>query len=233
MIPYVSPKSSNKLTQQGPFLIGENGESYDIIKGIPRFVPLDNYAAAFGLQWKTFAKTQLDSHTGHPISEVRLERCLGEPLEHLRGKLVLEVGSGAGRFTEILLKYGAFVHTLDYSEAVEANKENIGEHPNYQICQADIRQMPYPNDTFDFVICLGVVQHTPNSEESITSLFSKVKPNGKLVFDHYRQHKGLYTSLYLVYWQIIKRFKPTSQIKLTDALTNFFFPIHWFFRDSG
>ncbi|HEX4950044.1 MAG TPA: class I SAM-dependent methyltransferase, partial [Blastocatellia bacterium] len=81
-------------------MIGQSGITYPIRNGIPRFVTTDNYAAAFGLQWLKFAQTQLDSYTGAPLSEMRLERCLGEPLSNLQGKNVLEAGSGAGRFTE-------------------------------------------------------------------------------------------------------------------------------------
>lgn len=234
MISYISPKTAEALRVEGAQLVDRSGKVYPIKNGIPRFVTKDNYAAAFGLQWLEFAKTQLDSYIGLPISEARLERCLGEPLPNLKGKNVLEAGSGAGRFTEVLLKHGALVHTFDYSEAVEANKTNndLPPNPNLQICQADIREIPYPDDDFDYVICLGVIQHTPNPEETIKALYSKVKPGGKLVLDHYKLHKGLYISLYLIYWQIIKRLNPQTQIKVTDTLTKVFFPIHWQFRDS-
>lgn len=104
MIDFVSPKSGKILTAQQSELISEAGEKFPVVNGIPRFVPQDNYASAFGLQWKNFAKTQLDSFNGTKISQERLERCLGFPIEQLRGKNLLEVGSGAGRFTELFVK---------------------------------------------------------------------------------------------------------------------------------
>src|SRR6267142_2669631 len=75
--------------------------------GIPRFVSSDNYAAAFGSQWNAFRRTQLDSFTRTTITRDRLQRCVGGSLDVLRGKLVLEVGCGAARFTEILLESAA------------------------------------------------------------------------------------------------------------------------------
>jgi 2-polyprenyl-3-methyl-5-hydroxy-6-metoxy-1,4-benzoquinol methylase len=103
MIDFISPVTKEKLSQQNGHLISAAGESFPVIKGIPRFVPLDNYASAFGLQWNTFSKTQLDSHSQIGITLERLERCLGYPVAQLNGKTVLEVGCGAGRFTELRL----------------------------------------------------------------------------------------------------------------------------------
>lgn len=54
------------------WLQSEDGHhNYPIRGGIPRFVPESNYADNFGMQWNHFARTQLDSHSGHPISAER------------------------------------------------------------------------------------------------------------------------------------------------------------------
>src|ERR1700752_4050176 len=45
---------------------------YPILRFIPRFVPAENHADNFGFQWNRFRRTQLDSHTGVPISRERL-----------------------------------------------------------------------------------------------------------------------------------------------------------------
>ena len=84
-------------------------QRFEIIDDIPRFVSGDNFASSFGLQWNTFRKIQLDSYTGTNMSEDRVKIALPFPIESINGLKVLEVGAGAGRFTEILLKYGANV----------------------------------------------------------------------------------------------------------------------------
>lgn len=44
---------------------------YPIRGHVPRFVPPENYATGFGLQWNKHARTQYDSHTGTTISADR------------------------------------------------------------------------------------------------------------------------------------------------------------------
>ncbi len=231
MINFISPATGAKLTPQNNELIADSGEKFPVVNGVPRFVPADNYASAFGLQWKNFAKTQLDSFNGTKISQERLERCLGFPIEQLKGKNLLEVGSGAGRFTELFVKGGAHVHTIDLSVAVEVNKENIGNAENYAVAQASVYELPFPKQSFDVVICLGVIQHTPSSEKTIDALWQMVKPGGLLVIDHYIWRLGYYFNP-ATYWRLVlKEMKPATSKKIVDVLTAIFFPFHWAFRN--
>lgn len=167
------------------FLACPRGCRFPVVNEIPRFVSADNYASGFGLQWNEFRRTQLDSHTRTTISRDRLERCAGGSLEVLRGKSVLEVGCGAGRFTEIMLEAGARVFACDLSSAVEANYANLAGADGYFVCQADVRRLPVAPRSFDFVVCIGVIQHTPSPEETIAALARQVRPGGTLVIDHY------------------------------------------------
>ena len=214
-------------------LITEQNEEIPLINGIPRFVDAENYSAAFGLQWNKFSQTQFDSYTKQPISENRLETALGQPLETIRGLKILEAGSGAGRFTEILLKYGAEVYSFDLSSAIEANYKNNMPHRNLTLFQGDILDIHFKDEFFDISLCLGVLQHTPDTTESIRELTRVLKKGGKLVIDHYKFHLGHYFSLYLFYWSCIKRLEPQNQLKVTEFLTKIFFPIHWYFKDSS
>jgi len=214
-------------------LITEKNEEIHLINRIPRFVDDENYAAAFGLQWNIFSKTQFDSFTKQPISEKRLETALGQPLETIGGLKILEAGSGAGRFTEVLLKYGAEVYSFDLSSAVEANYKNNMPHQNLTLFQGDILDIQFKDEFFDISLCLGVLQHTPDTIESIKELTRVLKKGGKIVIDHYKFHLGHYLSLYLLYWSCIKRLNPKKQLKVTEFLTKIFFPIHWYFKDSS
>src|SRR5437016_12083970 len=114
------------------------GRSFPIIGSVPRFAGADNYASNFGFQWNEFSRTQLDSHSGVPITRERFLAQTGWNESRLRGKLVLDAGCGAGRFAEIALSLGAEVVAIDYSSAVEAAQRNLGEHPRLHIVQADI-----------------------------------------------------------------------------------------------
>jgi len=213
---FISPSSKQKITFDGNSLTSKSGENFKIQNLIPRFVSSENYSAAFGIQWNKFQKTQLDSYTKTNITEKRLQTAIGMPLAELRGKKILEAGSGAGRFTEILLKYGAQVYSFDYSGAVEANFNNNMPNDDLTIFQADIREIPFENDFFDMSLCLGVLQHTPNTLDSIRELNRVLKKGGLLVVDHYKFHIGHFLSLYLVYWYLIKNLPKNVQAKVTN-----------------
>lgn len=233
----VAPGLGSSLRRDGDSLVADDGTRYPIVDGVPRFVASDNYARAFGEQWLRFPKTQLDSSTGLRLSAIRLERCLGQPLSTLRGQLVLEAGSGAGRFTEVLLANGATVDSFDYSRAVEANSLNNGSNPSLRLAQADVRQLPYPEASYDLVLCLGVIQHTPNPEETIRALWSRVRPGGRLVIDHYRAKLrnflppplGVAGMIYR--WHFL-RLPREQQFEAVKRVFDRWFPIVWRYRNS-
>src|ERR1700681_1784269 len=54
-------------------------QKYPIIAGVPRFVPHENYASGFGLEWTKHARTQYDSYSGIPASEQRFFGQTGWP----------------------------------------------------------------------------------------------------------------------------------------------------------
>jgi SAM-dependent methyltransferase len=166
-------------------LVCEQGCRLEILNNIPRFVSADNYSSSFGLQWNTFRTTQLDSCTGLTISRDRLARIAGGTLDVFKGKKTLEAGCGAGWFTELMLEAGASVFAIDLSSAVEANYENCSGFEHYYVAQADIMDLPVMPEQFDIVVCIGVVQHTPDPETTMRVLCSYVKPGGMLLMDHY------------------------------------------------
>lgn len=119
------------------WLSTEDGQQrYPIRNHVARFVPESNYGESFGMQWNRFSRTQLDSHSGHPISSQRFWEATQWRQEDLEGKFVLDVGCGAGRFAEIALEAGAHVVALDYSTAVDACYANLAQHRNLLVVQA-------------------------------------------------------------------------------------------------
>jgi 2-polyprenyl-3-methyl-5-hydroxy-6-metoxy-1,4-benzoquinol methylase len=242
--PYVEPLSGEPLdhVEDGDgnsYLIcvagvGVNKRRYPILKGIPRLLLTDgNYADAFGEQWLRWRTTQLDSHSNTTITKDRLLRCLGDKgVEMLsrtdRPTHILEVGCGAGRFTEILLQFpSARVTSLDLSAAVEANQTNCPQDAHHRVVQADIMQAPFEGQGFDMVICLGVIQHTPNPEATMAKLFEQVTPGGMLVIDHYTPEIKRWTKISaLLLRPVIKRLPSKARMRICELLVSVFFPVH-------
>ena len=159
---------------------------FPVLRGIPRFVPTENYASNFGLEWTLHAKTQYDSYSGVPLSRQRFFAETHWPAR-LDGQLILEVGSGSGRFTEQAATTGAFVVSMDYSYAVEANYRSNGDQPNVLIVQGDVYQMPFRPGMFDKLFCFGMLQHTPDVHGAFRALPPMLKPGGDLVVDVYKK----------------------------------------------
>ena len=206
-----------------------NGHTFLVINDIARFNSFDNYALNFGIQWKHFSKTQLDSHTKTSYSHQRLQRICG-PIDQFQNKLVLEVGCGAGRFSEILLKHGAKLFAIDLSNAVEANNENCKSiSKNYFIAQADVVGMPFAPNSFDSIICLGMIQHTPNPLETLQSLNKHLKPGGTIFVDFYSDKYP--STLSRKFLRSFLRIVPSRyKLALVKGIVFLIWPIHQIFH---
>jgi len=180
-------------------LISEGGAKYPIRNFIPRFVPCDNYASSFGLEWNLHNKTQHDAYSGYKLSRKRFE-AETKWKKDMRGQYVLEAGCGAGRFTAFAAETSATVVSFDYSSAIDVNYKNNGFRENVLFVQADICAMPFQKDFFDKIFCLGVLQHTPDPQKSFLSLVDALKPGGKIATDIYIKdivHWLLHTKIYV------------------------------------
>ena len=241
---YIDPKTGDKLVKISTSdkqlcLISKIGVSYPIVKGIPRILQdSNNYSIAFGEQWIKWQKTQLDSYTKTNITRDRLFRCIGNSIVKRLKKSkkpvhILEVGCGAGRFTEILLKFSsARLTSIDLSSAVEANALNFPQNEQHRILQADLMSLPFKKMQYDIVICLGVIQHTPDPEESIKKLYEQVKSGGDLVIDHYTFDISRITKITSnILRPIIKRLSSKNRMNVITFLVNAFFPIHRLLRN--
>jgi 2-polyprenyl-3-methyl-5-hydroxy-6-metoxy-1,4-benzoquinol methylase len=223
--PYVCPRDGAALSDDGDTLRCAGGHAYDVVNGIPRFTG-DEYAQAFGRQWLAFRRTQLDSVTGTTLSADRARRCLGPAWDELCGAQLLEAGCGAGRFTEVLLGRGAHVSSVDLSAAVDANASNFPLDDRHRVAQADLRRLPFQAHTFDVVFCLGVIQHTPNPEETIAALYEHVRPGGWLVIDHYSRRLHWWLSSAPLFRMVLKRLPDDRGLAATESLVRVLLPLH-------
>lgn len=222
------PSHGHFLHTESEKLLCPKGHQFEILRGVPRFVVSSGYATHFGLQWKTFRRTQLDSYTGFPISRDRLHECLGDKVwRSLKGKQVLECGCGAGRFTEVLLDREALVTSVDLSDAVESASENCAnrDYP-CRFAQADILNLPFDPQGFDLVLCIGVIQHTPDPESSIQQLWNQVKPGGHLVIDHYSFSRWrYYLTTTPLFRAVLNHMSRDNALRWTNRMVRFGFPV--------
>jgi len=158
--------------------------TYPYKNGVFIFLKNGHYTASFGFQWKIHAETQLDKFNGTEISKERFYRQTKWNPEELLEKNLLEIGSGAGRFTQIALDAGAKVFSVEASDAVFVNFKN-NHQKNLNLFKASLFNQPFCPEIFDYMFCFGVIQHTPNVEKAFKSLFPALKKGGKFCIDVY------------------------------------------------
>ncbi|MFZ1129445.1 MAG: methyltransferase domain-containing protein, partial [Terriglobales bacterium] len=153
--------------------------AYPKVQGIARFVDAQHYAASFGYQWHRYQKTQLDHDELRESERHFLAKTALRP-EDLKGKLVLDVGCGMGRFAEVATRWGARVVGVDLSAAAEVAAKNLAER-DFVAFQADVFALPFAPESFDVIYSIGVLHHTPDCEAAVKTLDKYLKPGGLLV----------------------------------------------------
>jgi SAM-dependent methyltransferase len=200
-------------------------KSFPVLNEIPRFVPKENYAESFGLQWNRFASTQIDSKVGTNRSESRFSDETLWTKEILNGKLVLDAGCGSGRFSEIALKFGASLIAVDYSSAVEAAQKNLSGADKL-IVQGDLASLPISNETFDYIYCIGVLQHTSDPARIVSELLRCLKIDGEITLTFYENSSWhvLFYSKYLIR-PLTKRLPKSFLLNLLEKTSVLWFPL--------
>jgi len=187
------------------------------------------YHENFGFQWNRFSKLQLDSFNGSNESRDRLlfQSELNE--KDFRGKVVLELGAGNGRFTEILLSMGAKVIAVDYSSAIFANHQNHLSYINEGslICvQGDIFNLPIKKSSFDIVICYGVIQHTGDNIGCMRAISEYLSPQSKLLIDIYSNSLRHFNPWIYAIRPFFSLFKDNNlKLNIVERFVNLVFPV--------
>ena len=112
-------------------------------------------------------------------------------LDIAEGERVLDVGCGSGAVTrEIAKRVGSrgLAIGLDPSPALLAvarelaQESGLGDHVEFR--EGNALRLPFPDRSFDVVVCVTVLSHVPAGEAAIPELVRVLRPGGRLgVFD--------------------------------------------------
>lgn len=97
------------------------------------------------------------------------------------GARVLDAGCGIGYGAELLHRAGAKeVTAVDISQAVvEVARQSVS--PEVICAEADVRSLPYPDDSFDLVVCFEVLEHVEKQNQVITEFRRVLHPDGLML----------------------------------------------------
>lgn len=237
MIQLINPFNNHPMVEKPNGCVDDTGVFFPRIDGVVRVVNSSNYTDNFGFQWNKFEKTQIDRvHRDLSQSKDRFFAVTGWDKVSLKGKDILEAGSGAGRFSQIVLDCTeANLYSLDYSNAVAANYRNNGHHGDrFKLFQASIYEMPFANDSFDKVFCFGVLQHTPDVKKSVQCLISKAKTGAEILVDFYPV-TGWWSKLSAKYLlrPFTKKMSHDKLLRLIEKNAGWLTRMHFFFEKAG
>ncbi|MDP2035624.1 MAG: class I SAM-dependent methyltransferase [Polaromonas sp.] len=103
-------------------------------------------------------------------------------LDWLKGKKCLDAGCGSGRYSVALAIHGAgSVTAVDVSVSglAEASRR-ASEFSSIAFQQASVLDLPFEDNSFDFVWSAGVIHHTSDFDRALSELTRVLKPQGKL-----------------------------------------------------
>lgn len=97
---------------------------------------------------------------------------------NIRGKKVLDVGCGKGRFSKIMIEKGADVTGVDISEElIRETKKILGG----KFFMGSAMDLQFPDECFDLVYSVEVIEHVPDVEKAISEMVRVLKKEGKIV----------------------------------------------------
>ena len=190
----------NEEIKTGTVVCSRCNKQFYIRDFIPRFVDTDKYVDSFSFEWNKFHDVQMDILNNTDESEKTFLWKTGWKPEDLKGKLVLDVGIGAGRFADIASRWGAEVIGIDLSFAVDAAQKNIGSRENVHIIQADIFNLPLKKEIFDQMYSIGVLHHTPDTRKAFHSVVPLLKKGGQFAtflygYGHYHYFSDIWRKI--------------------------------------
>ncbi len=111
------------------------------------------------------------------------KRLIGNNLEFglLKNLSAIDVGAGAGRYVKPLLSAGVKeIICMDLGNAITLAYRKYHDDRRVLCIQADIYRLPFEN-YFDFVLCVGVLQHLPDSSDGFVKLAKLANQHGQLL----------------------------------------------------
>lgn len=136
------------------------------------------------------------------------------------GKLMLEVGAGAGRNTP---RYAGFerIVVMDYSTTQLAQaQERLGRSDKYIYIAADVYRLPFRNGLFDAATMIRVLHHMADAPKALAQIQAALQPGATFILEFANK---LNLKAILRYWLGKQSWNPFSLEPVEFVKLNFDF----------
>lgn len=79
------------------------------------------------------------------------------------------------------------VVSVEIGDGVFAGYEKCKNYSNCHVIKADLMNLPFADNSFDYIHSDGVLHHTPNTKLAMKALYDKVRPGGIFWFYIYKE----------------------------------------------
>lgn len=111
----------------------------------------------------------------------------------VRGKKILDIGTGTGRVLEFLADQPLELIGADVSKHMLAACETkLGK--KVTLVQAECTNLPFENESFDTIISIDLLTHIHEWKESLKEWIRVLRPNGRIIFDAWSADHAEYAS---------------------------------------
>ncbi|MDT5271966.1 MAG: hypothetical protein QOH49_4152 [Acidobacteriota bacterium] len=108
------------------------------------------------------------------------------------GATFLDAGCGSCAHTVRLARRGFNVRAVDFSEsALEMARTHLKEtglDERITLQREDLTRLSFPDASFDYVLCWGVLMHVPDVGRAVAELSRVLRPGGSLVVSEVNMH---------------------------------------------
>jgi len=140
-----------------------------------------------------YDESRFKSVQGIYVNSVQKETVL-KLVGDCRGKHVLEIGSGTGRFTKELVKRGAHVVCIDLSSKMHEKARQSLNTENVEYFVMNGSHLGFAEKSFDICIAINVMSHIKNSTKVFTEVNRILRKEGIFIVN-FPNMSGIYFPL--------------------------------------
>ncbi|OGO00820.1 MAG: ubiquinone biosynthesis protein UbiE [Chloroflexi bacterium RBG_13_52_14] len=135
------------------------------------------YFNQLAVRWNHITSEETKARLPSLIKELKIEP----------GETILDIGSGTGILLPLLHEAtngeGKIV-SLDIAEEMLKQAKNNGHNEDVDYVQADVAAIPFPDNTFDLIICYSCFPHFPDKTKALVEIARVLRNGGRLAICH-------------------------------------------------